>query len=123
MDTVAPFLILLGIALLFWFAMIRPQQRRQRAMGQMQRELSVGDEVMLTSGIIGVLRSLDDKTVQLEVADGVTVKVVRAAVGQVTTPVARDDTGDGARRSTGQDSTGEDSGALAAEPADEPEEK
>ncbi|HEY3528342.1 MAG TPA: preprotein translocase subunit YajC [Nocardioides sp.] len=110
MEDVAPFLILLALALLFWFAMIRPQQRRQRALGQMQRELSVGDEVMLTSGIIGVLRSLDEKTVQLEVSDGVNLRVVRAAVGQVTTPAARDD-------DTQLDTE------LAGDPADEPEEK
>jgi preprotein translocase subunit YajC len=104
-DTVAPFLILLGIALLFWLVMIRPQQRRSQALGQMQRDLSVGDEVMLTSGIIGVLRSLDEKTVQIEVSEGVTLRVARAAVGQVTTPVARDDNTE-----------------LVAEPADESEE-
>lgn len=105
MDNVTPFLILLGIALVFWFAMIRPQQRRQRVLGQMQRELSTGDEVMLTSGIFGVVRSLDEKTVHLEVSEGVTLRVVRAAVGQVTTPVARDDNTE-----------------LAAQAADEPEE-
>lgn len=105
MDNVTPFLILLGIALVFWFAMIRPQQRRQRVLGQMQRELSMGDEVMLTSGIFGVVRSLDEKTVHLEVSEGVTLRVVRAAVGQVTTPVARDDNTE-----------------LAAQAADEPEE-
>lgn len=106
MDTVAPFLILLGIALLFWLAMIRPQQRRQQAMGRMQRELTVGDEVMLTSGIIGVLHSLDEETVQIEVSEGVTLRVVRAAVGQVRTPVSRDDITE-----------------LATDPVDEPEEK
>lgn len=91
MDTVAPFLILLAIAALFWLAIIRPQQRRQQALGRMQKSLGVGDEVMLTSGIIGVLRSLDEETVQIEVAEGVTVSVVRAAVGQVRTPAARDE--------------------------------
>ena len=105
MDTVAPFLILLGIALLFWIAMIRPQQRKQQALGRMQSALAVGDEVMLTSGIIGVLRSLDEKTVELEVSEGVNLRVVRAAVGQVMTPVTRDD------------NTG-----LASDPAAEPEE-
>lgn len=109
MDIAVPYLILLAVALLFWFAVLRPQQRRQQSVKQMQSALSVGDEVMLTSGIIGVLRSLDEKTVELEVAEGVTLKAVRAAVGQVMTPVARDhDSGD----------TG-----LAAEGADEPEEK
>ena len=105
MDTVAPFLILLAIAALFWLAIIRPQQRRQQALGRLQKELSVGDEVMLTSGIIGVLRSLDEETVELEVSEGVTVRVVRAAVGKVTTPVARDDNTE-----------------LAVDPAVEPEE-
>jgi preprotein translocase subunit YajC len=87
-DTVAPFLILLAIAILFWLVMIRPQQRRQQAMARMQRSIGVGDEVMLTSGIIGVVRSLDDKNVHLEVSEGVTLRVVRAAVGEVVTPVA-----------------------------------
>jgi preprotein translocase subunit YajC len=105
-DTVSPFLIVLGVALLFWVALILPQQRRQRALGRMQHELSVGDEVMLTSGIIGVLRSLDDETVDLEVSGGVTLRVVRAAVGQVRTPVSRDDKTE-----------------LSADLVDEPEEK
>jgi preprotein translocase subunit YajC len=90
-DTVAPFLILLGIAVLFWLALIRPQQKRQQAMARMQHAVAVGDEVMLTSGIIGVIRSLDEKTVHLEVSEDVTLRVVRAAVGEVVTPVARDE--------------------------------
>lgn len=109
METVTPFLILLGIAALFWLVMIRPQQRRQQAMTRMQGSLAVGDEVMLTSGIFGVVRSLDEKTVTVEVSDGVALRVVRAAVGQVTAPLARDEAEDGA--------------PLAADPADGPEEK
>ena len=114
MDTVAPFVILLAIALLFWLVMIRPQQRRQQAMGRMQAALATGDQVMLTSGIIGVVRSLDEKTVELEVSDGVKLRVVRGAVGQVMTPAARDD-------DTQLDT--QLNGELAADPADEPEEK
>jgi preprotein translocase subunit YajC len=83
-------LVLLGIAALFWLVMIRPAQRRQQAMARMQGAVGVGDEVMLTSGIIGVVRSLDEKTVHLEVSEGVTLRVVRAAVGEVVTPAARD---------------------------------
>jgi preprotein translocase subunit YajC len=90
-DTVAPFLILLGIAILFWLVMIRPQQRRQQARARMQGSVAVGDEVMLTSGIIGLVRSLDDKTVHLEVSEGVTLRVVRAAVGEIVTPAAPDE--------------------------------
>src|SRR3954463_1855604 len=71
--------------------MIRPQQRRQQALARMQASIAVGDEVMLTSGIIGLVRSLDDKRVDLEVSEGVILRVVRAAVGEVVTPVARDE--------------------------------
>jgi preprotein translocase subunit YajC len=104
-DNLLPILPFVGIALLFWLLFLRPAQRRQQAMSRMQGGLTVGDEVMLTSGIIGVLRSLDEETVQVEVSEGVTVRVVRAAVGKVTSPVARDD-----------------SSPLATDPAAEPEE-
>jgi preprotein translocase subunit YajC len=90
-DNLLPVLPLLGIALLFWLLFVRPAQRRQQALGRMQGALRVGDEVMLTSGIIGVLRALDDETVELEVSEAVTLRVLRGAVGQVRTPAARDD--------------------------------
>lgn len=106
MDAVAPYLILLGIAGLFWVVMIRPAQARQRAVARLQASVGIDDEVMLTSGIFGVVRALDDESVRLEVADGVTVKVVRAAVGRVVTPGSRDEETE-----------------LAAPGADEPEEK
>lgn len=88
MDNLLPFLPLVGIAALFWLILIRPAQRRQRALGEMQREVSVGDEVMLTSGIFGTVRAVHDDTISLELSEGVTVRVVRAAVGSVAVPAA-----------------------------------
>ena len=74
---------LVAIALLFWLLLIRPQQRRQKELARMQASLKVGDEVMLTSGIFGTLVEAGDDRVSVEIADGVTVEVVRGAVGQV----------------------------------------
>ena len=74
---------LVAIALLFWLLLIRPQQRRQKELVRMQASLKVGDEVMLTSGIFGTLVEAADDRVHVEIADGVTVAVVRGAVGQV----------------------------------------
>jgi preprotein translocase subunit YajC len=88
---------LVGIALLFWFLIIRPSQRRQRELGRMQSSLSVGDEVMLTSGVFGTLRSLGDDHVLVEVDDGVTLKVARGAIGSV---VPRADASEPDHRST-----------------------
>ena len=86
MSELASLLPLVGIALLFWFLMIRPAQRRQRDVRQMQSSLVVGDEVMLTSGIYGVLQSLEDERVRVELAPGVVVEVARGAVGQKVSP-------------------------------------
>jgi preprotein translocase subunit YajC len=87
-DNLLQVLPLVAIALLFWLVLIRPAQRRQRALGQLQRAVAPGDEVMLTSGIYGTVRAIDDDTMSLEVADGVTLRVVRAAVGSVVTRAA-----------------------------------
>ena len=86
MDNVLAILPLVGIALLFWLILIRPAQRRQRDLARMQRQVEVGDEVMLTSGIYGTVLGLDGDAVSLEVAEGVILKVVRGAVGSVVTP-------------------------------------
>jgi preprotein translocase subunit YajC len=97
------FLPLIGIALLFWLFIIRPASRRQKELGRMQSSLSVGDEVVLTSGVYGVVTGLEDDHLLLQVADGVVIKVARGAVGTVATrteqpdePVNEDQSGTGA---------------------------
>jgi preprotein translocase subunit YajC len=76
---------LVGIALLFWLFIIRPASRRQKELGRMQSSLSVGDEVVLTSGIYGVINALEDDHVLIQVADGVVIKAARGAIGTVAT--------------------------------------
>ncbi len=56
----------------------------------MQSSLQIGDEVMLTSGIYAVIRSLSDDRVSVEVSPGVTIDVARGAIGTVV-PGPRDD--------------------------------
>ena len=75
------FLPLVGIVLLFWLFIIRPQSRRQKELRSMQSSLSVGDEVMLSSGIFATVQEIEDDHVKVEIAEGVVIKVARAAVG------------------------------------------
>ncbi len=82
MSELVSLLPLVGIALLFWLLLIRPASRRQKELKSMQSSLKTGDEVMLTAGIYGVLRSLDDDRVNVEVASGVVIEVARGAIGQ-----------------------------------------
>jgi len=88
-SNAAPLLFLVALAAVFWLLMVRPAQRKARAQQAMQHDLGVGDEVMTTSGIFGEVRSLDEGTVRLTIADGVEIRVVRAAIGRVVTPADR----------------------------------
>lgn len=78
---------LVGIALLFWLFIIRPASRRQRELGRMQSSLTVGDEIVLTSGVYGTVGELHDGHLLVEVAPGVSIKVARGAVGTIATKV------------------------------------
>ena len=86
MDNLAGLLPFVLIFLVFWFLILRPQRRRQQAVAQTQRALTVGTQVVLTSGIYGTVASLDDQTLDLEVAPGTVVKVARQAVVRVVEP-------------------------------------
>ena len=87
MENIVSLLPLLGIALLFWVLVILPTRRRQKAAAELQAALQPGDEVMLTSGIFGVVRTVADDRLGLELAPGTVVQVARAAVAS-TTPAA-----------------------------------
>jgi preprotein translocase subunit YajC len=82
-QEIVPVLTLVGFALLLWLLLVRPQARRQRELAHMQSTLEVDDEVMLSSGVYGTIRSLDEDVAQVEIADGVTIKVARGAIGRV----------------------------------------
>jgi preprotein translocase subunit YajC len=77
------FLPLVALVVLFYFLMIRPQQRRAKQHQTMLGGLKRGDTVVLNSGVIGKVVRVEDKEVGLEVATGVTVKVVKAMIADV----------------------------------------
>ena len=72
-----------AIALIFWLLLVRPQQRQRKQIAELQAALKVGDRIMLASGIFGTITATTDDRVHVEVADGVVIEVVRAAVGSV----------------------------------------
>lgn len=80
-----PFLALLVTLLLMWALLIRPQQRRMRQHQSVVSSLRAGDEVITAGGLYGRVRSVDDESMILEVAPGVELRVLRAAVSQRVT--------------------------------------
>lgn len=71
---------------IFYFFMLRPQQKREKEMRQMLASLSKGDEVVTSGGICGTIVGLTEKTVVLRVDDDDNVKIefLRGAIKQVT---------------------------------------
>ena len=73
-----PFAIILVI---FYVLILMPMQRRQKKVQEFQESLKVGDKVVTTGGIYGQITRVNDKSVQLQIADKVRIEIARAAVG------------------------------------------
>ncbi|MBO9543092.1 preprotein translocase subunit YajC [Caulobacter sp.] len=76
----APILLMV---VLFYFMLIRPQQKRAKEHQNMLGNLKRNDTVVLSSGIIGKVMRVEDKEVGVEIASGVTVKVVKGMITEV----------------------------------------
>jgi preprotein translocase subunit YajC len=77
------FLPLVALVVLFYFLMIRPQQRRMKQHQTMLGALKRGDTVVMSSGMIGKVVRVEDAEVGVEIATGVTVKVVKSMISDV----------------------------------------
>ena len=80
-NALLPILLIFGV---FYFLMIRPQQRRAKDHKKMLDALQKGDEVLTSGGLYGKITGLTDSVVTLEIADRVRVKVSRAQVSELT---------------------------------------
>ena len=72
-----PFALILGI---FYFMILLPMKRRQKKIQEFQESLKVGDKVITTSGIYGQVTRLNEKSLQIQIADRVRIEIARAAV-------------------------------------------
>jgi preprotein translocase subunit YajC len=73
-------IFLLLIIVVFYFFMIRPQVKKQKEATNFRNALKKGDKVTTTGGIYGKITDVKDRTVTLEIADNVLVKVDKTAV-------------------------------------------
>jgi preprotein translocase subunit YajC len=81
-PSLASFLPLIIIFVIFYFLLIRPQSKRAKEHKAMVAALAKGDEVVV-NGMLGRVASLDDSILTVEIAKGVEVRVQRHAVTQV----------------------------------------
>jgi preprotein translocase subunit YajC len=69
----------------FYFLLIRPQQRRQRQQRELIQSVDVGDEVLTIGGIYGTVRRITDDEVSLEVSPGVEMRCLKSAIARKLT--------------------------------------
>lgn len=82
-DPLVSFLPLILIFVVFYFFLIRPQNKRQKEHREMVSKLSVGDEVVTSGGVLGKVTEVQEQFLSVEVADGVQLKVQRHTIGAV----------------------------------------
>lgn len=94
-----PLLALLVTFGLMWVLLILPQQRKMRQHQAVVASLEAGDEVVTAGGVYGTITSVDQETLAVEVAPGVTLRILRSAVTQRVAPIEEttyeDDDGNG----------------------------
>lgn len=74
---------IIGMLLIFYFLLIRPQQKRQKETQKMIGALKNGDRVLMSAGIYGTVAGVKDDTFIIKIADNVKVEVTKSAVTAV----------------------------------------
>lgn len=78
-------ILIVGLVVIFYFMLIRPQQKRMRQQMELMNSLRSGDDVMTSSGIYGTISEVEEDTVLLEVAEDVEIRVAKSAIARVFT--------------------------------------
>ena len=79
-DPLASLILPIGLVVLFYFFLIRPQSKRQKEHRQMVSDLQKGEEVITSGGILGKITSVSDDFITLEIAKDVSLNVQKSAV-------------------------------------------
>jgi preprotein translocase subunit YajC len=77
---------------LFWVVLLRPQRRRAAVQRALLDSLEPGDEIISTGGMFGVIRTIDEEELHVEVSDGVVVRMARRAVAGIVEHDEEEDT-------------------------------
>lgn len=76
-------ILLVGMFVIFYFILIRPQQKRVKEHRNLVASLKKGDEVVTNGGLLGKLTDVSDQYVTVELAENIEVKLQRSAVATV----------------------------------------
>jgi preprotein translocase subunit YajC len=75
-----PLVLIFGV---FYFLLIRPQNKRQKEHKELVANIGVGDEIVTAGGVLGKVTDIKDQFVRVQVAEGVELKIQRNTIGAV----------------------------------------
>ncbi len=86
MDFVSSFIPIILLIAIFWFLIFRPQQKRMKTHQAMLGAIKRGDTIVTNGGVVGkVTKAVENEDLEVEISQGVKIKVVRAMVADVRT--------------------------------------
>lgn len=82
LSTMVPMVLIFGV---FYFLLIRPQEKKRRNQEDLVKSVKLGEEVLTSSGLFGFIRSINenDGTVEIQIAEHAKVKILRSAIVDV----------------------------------------
>ena len=86
------FVPMLAIVVVFYFFLIRPQAKKQKELVGFLSALKVGDLVVTQSGLFGKITGLNEQIANLEIANGVTIKLLRSQITMLQSALQKPET-------------------------------
>lgn len=83
LASILPFAVIFGV---FWFFLIRPQQKQQKEHKEMLSNLQAGDDVVTIGGIKGKVVKIKDNNIRLRISSNVDIDMARSSIGSVVKP-------------------------------------
>jgi preprotein translocase subunit YajC len=83
------FLPIIGMIVIFWFLIIRPQMKRQKEHQEKIAGVKKGDQVITAGGLLGKVIKVDENYAELELGPNVRVKAVKATLGDIVPPAGK----------------------------------
>lgn len=81
-ESTMSILLIVGLIVIFYFLLIRPQQKRMRQQMELMNNLRTGDDVMTSAGIYGTVSEIEEETILLEVSEDTHIRVAKNSVAR-----------------------------------------
>ena len=71
------------LGVMFYFLLIRPQQKQKKEQERLMKDIKTGDRVLMSSGIYGIIANVKEKTFVVKIAENVKIEALKSAVSSV----------------------------------------